>query len=102
MEPGHASAPRQRNRAECTGHRCDDDLPAAWRPRDRGALMAMRWEDEPWLKFYTRETPTTASWAWQAHAVWPQIMKRLDGAGMLHLGRRGVIALANLIRYPLE
>lgn len=62
----------------------------------------MRWEDEPWIKLYTRETPTTASWEWQARAIWPQIMTRLDGAGLMHVGAKGVKALAALIRFPVD
>lgn len=62
----------------------------------------MRWEDEPWIKLYTRETPTTASWEWQARAIWPEIMKRLDGAGLMHVGTKGVRGLAALIRFPVD
>lgn len=67
-----------------------------------GGVGLMRWEDEPWIKLYTRETPTTASWEWQARAIWPQIMTRLDGAGLMHVGAKGVKALAALIRFPVE
>lgn len=62
----------------------------------------MRWEDEPWIKLYTRETTTSAAWEWQTRAIWPEIMKRLDGAGLLHIGPRGILGLAALIRFPVE
>lgn len=62
----------------------------------------MRWEDEQWIKLYVRDTPTTASWEWQTRAIWPEIMRKLDGAGLLHVGGKGARALAALIRFPAD
>ncbi len=61
----------------------------------------MQWELERWIKFYVRETPDSHDWPWQAHAVWPQIMKRLDPLGELHLGSKGIALLARMMRWPV-
>lgn len=47
----------------------------------------MNWSDEHYVKFYTRRTATSLSWPWQTTALWPNILSRVDGAGIIEFGR---------------
>lgn len=63
----------------------------------------MRWGDEHYVKLYTRETADMLLWPWQAHAVWPNLLKRADNAGLLDTGRRDEMgALSALLHLPRE
>lgn len=62
----------------------------------------MRFEDEQFVKLYTRDTPTWKMLTWQGKACLPLILRKLDRCGMMELGKRGVTALAALIEIPIE
>ncbi|HEU5276861.1 MAG TPA: hypothetical protein VFU97_24605 [Xanthobacteraceae bacterium] len=62
----------------------------------------MRWEDERYVRLYCRDTPEWTLLCWQARALHPLILKELDRAGLLELGKSGVKALASKLRLPLE
>lgn len=63
----------------------------------------MDWCDEHYVKFYTRETATSLAWTWQAVALFPQILKKVDKAGILDLGTQQTLRnLALVARLPLE
>ncbi len=47
----------------------------------------MNWSDETYVKLYRRETATSRSWPWQTTALWPNLLKHVDGAGILEFGR---------------
>jgi hypothetical protein len=63
----------------------------------------MRWEDERFVKVYTRETLTTLRLEWQGRAVLAELFKKVDRAGLLEIGHEDpVAALASLFRMPEE
>jgi hypothetical protein len=62
----------------------------------------MRWEDEPYIKGYKRETPEWTLHVWQVRALHFYILKFLDRVGLLELGKSGLKALASVTRVPVE
>jgi hypothetical protein len=64
----------------------------------------MDWQNERYIRFYTRETAETRSWSWQARAIWPWLMARCDRAGVLQVrnhGKRHAI-LAAFLNMPTD
>jgi hypothetical protein len=62
----------------------------------------MRWEDERYVRWYTRNTPEWNSLPWQARGLFGLILRELDRAGILELGRLGLKAVAVQIRADWE
>lgn len=63
----------------------------------------MDWSDEHYVKLYTRDTATWASWPWQARAIFPLLLRKLTGAGLLAAGRLELTrAVAVMISVPEE
>lgn len=62
----------------------------------------MDWQNERYVRVYTRETVADSALTWEARAIWLEILKRLDRAGVLSLGGCGLRGLAGLIRIPYE
>ena len=62
----------------------------------------MRWEDERYVRLYTRDTMTWKMLSWQSKCLLPIIMRKLDRAGVLDLGTDGLPGLAVLTDMPLE
>lgn len=62
----------------------------------------MRWEDERYVRVYTRDTPEWSALSWEARAVFWGLLRRCDRAGILQVGKAGVRALAGVIPAPLE
>lgn len=61
----------------------------------------MKYEDENWIKIYTRDSAGWISLSWQARGVALELARKLPKAtGELSLGRRGLEALAALLRAP--
>jgi hypothetical protein len=49
----------------------------------------MRWADEDWIKLYTRDTPDFLSLSFEAQALFVLLLRKVDRAGLLPLGKRG-------------
>lgn len=47
----------------------------------------MNWAEEKFVKLFTRDTPTWLCWPWQARALAPLLMRKLEGEGRLAIGR---------------
>lgn len=62
----------------------------------------MNWSDERYVKLYVRPTATYRLWPWQAKALFPWLLARCDGSGLLEVGRHGVQGVAALVEMPLE
>ena len=62
--------------------------------------MPLDWSNERYVRLYTRETTDQAAWCWQARALWPWLLTRVDGAGVIET--RGVRGLAAAVRLPVE
>jgi len=56
--------------------------------------MARDWSNEPWRKLYTRDEPEWLMLSWQARGLFYELLKRVDRAGVMTLGRAGRIAIA--------
>lgn len=59
--------------------------------------MSLRWEDEAWIKLYTRDTVDWLSLSFEAQALWVLLLRKCDGAGIIHLGRRAKRGIAAAI-----
>ncbi len=62
----------------------------------------MRFEDERYVRIYTRDTITWLALTWQARALLMFILRKADRAGVIELGRGGERGLAALVGMPLE
>lgn len=62
----------------------------------------MRWEDERYVRLYTRDTITWKLLPWQSKAILPLLLRKLDRAGVLELGDEDLEGVAALIEVPWE
>lgn len=62
----------------------------------------MDWANERYVRLYTRETIADIALSWEARAIWHEIIKKLDRAGVIPLAGGGFRGLAGLIRIPYE
>jgi hypothetical protein len=62
----------------------------------------MRWEDEPYVKVYQRDTPEWCLLSWEARGVFVLLLRAVDRAGVLRLGPAGSKSIAALLRVPLK
>ena len=62
----------------------------------------MRWEDEPFVKVYTRDTVQWMGLSFTAKGLFVLLLKKVDRAGLLPLGRHGRRAVAIAIGHPEE
>lgn len=61
----------------------------------------MRWEDERYVRVYTRDTLTWLALSWEARALFVFILRKVDRAGLLELGAHGARGLAGLVGMPV-
>ena len=62
----------------------------------------MDWSNEPFVKLYTRDTADDIALSWDARGVWYELLRKVDRAGVLSLGRRGLAGLPALLRGTVE
>lgn len=62
----------------------------------------MRWEDERYVRVYTRDTVDWQVLSFEAQALLVLILRKVDRAGILPLGRQGRKAVAVAIGHPKE
>jgi hypothetical protein len=60
----------------------------------------MRWEDERYVRLYTRDTPEFLALSWHARGLFSLILRKVDRAGVLPLGRLGLKGVAVAIGAP--
>lgn len=60
----------------------------------------MRWEDENYVRFYTRDTADWLLLTWQARGLFGLLMRIADRAGIIPLGKAGLRSLAGLLHAP--
>jgi hypothetical protein len=60
----------------------------------------MRWEDERWVKLYTRDTGDWLLLSFEAQGLFRLLLTKVDGAGIIHLGRAGKRAVAGIVGHP--
>ena len=62
----------------------------------------MRWEDERYVRFYTRNTPEWLSLSWVARGLLGLIMREVDRAGILKVGKTGLRGIAVILHAAWE
>lgn len=62
----------------------------------------MDWANERYVRVYVRDTPEWICLSWQARALFHEVMRKVDRAGVLPIGRAGARGLAALVRMPEE
>jgi hypothetical protein len=62
----------------------------------------MRWEDEPYIRFYKRNTPEWCVLSWKARGLLGLLLREVDRAGLLELGKLGLKAVAVAVRAPWD
>lgn len=62
----------------------------------------MRWEDEQYVKIYTRDTPEFLALTWQARCLLHEIIRKVDRAGILKVGKLGLRGVAVAVRAPWD
>lgn len=61
----------------------------------------MNWEDEPYVRMYKRDTADLLAVGWEGRAVWWELLRKVDRAGVLeHDGDLAV--LPELVRIPVD
>lgn len=62
----------------------------------------MRWEDERYVRLYTRDTITWKMLPWQGRALLALLFRKVDRAGLIDVGEYGPDGLAALVELPVE
>jgi hypothetical protein len=62
----------------------------------------MDWSNERYVRLYTRDTTNWTVLSWQARSLWCLLMRKLDRAGVLEMGRHGPRGLAVVVGMPLD
>lgn len=60
----------------------------------------MRWEDERYVRFYTRDTPSWLMLSWRARGLFGLLLRAVDRAGVLPVGKLGQKGLAVAVLAP--
>jgi len=60
----------------------------------------MRWEDERYVRVYTRDTVDWLALSWDAQALLMQLLRKVDRAGLLPLTRHGKRGVAVAVGHP--
>lgn len=62
----------------------------------------MRWEDETYVRLYVRDTPDWKLLGWEARALLVLLLRKVDRAGVLDIGRHGSRGLAAVVEMPFD
>lgn len=62
----------------------------------------MRWEDERYVRLYTRDTATWKLLPWQGRALLPLLLRKADRAGLVDVEGDRVEGVAALVDLPME
>lgn len=60
----------------------------------------MRWEDERYVRLYTRDTPAWVRMPWEARVVFYELSRKVDRAGIMPLDESDLEGVAVLLRMP--
>ena len=64
----------------------------------------MNWEDERWIKLYTKDSTSRMILSWQSNAIWDALLRKVDRAGILDLDaesyEHAVAIISATIRIP--
>jgi hypothetical protein len=62
----------------------------------------MDWPNERYIRLYTRDSGDWLMWPWQTRALLTFILRKVDRAGLLHLGKGKLHALAAILSMPSQ
>lgn len=62
----------------------------------------MDWENENWIKMYTRDTADIISIGPEGRAIWRELLLKLDRSGVIDIPDADLIVLADILRIPWE
>jgi hypothetical protein len=62
----------------------------------------MRWEDERYVRVYTRDTGEWLALGWEAQAIFLFALRKADRAGIVRTGKAGARGLAGMTGIPLD
>lgn len=62
----------------------------------------MNWSDERYVRVYCRSTPDLIGMGWEARALFWELLRHADRAGMIAVGKHGVRALAEMLHVPRD
>jgi hypothetical protein len=60
----------------------------------------MRWDDEQYIRFYRRNTAEWLALSWQARGLFGLLMREVDRAGILKVGKIGLKGVAVVLQAP--
>lgn len=60
----------------------------------------MRWDDERYVRIFTRDTADLLDMGWEARALLWELVRKADRAGIVQVGKSGVRGLARLTGIP--
>lgn len=64
--------------------------------------MSLCWPEERYVRLYTRDTIEWDMMPWQSRALFPLLIRKVDRAGLLELGKYGARGLASKVGLPVE
>lgn len=62
----------------------------------------MDWENERYVRLYTRSTVDDSVLSWQARALWHELLRKFDRSGVIDLGRHGTKGISALVGIPSD
>lgn len=62
----------------------------------------MRWEDERYVRVYTRDTPEWIGIGWEARSVFYELCRKVDRTGFMPMGRTGYRGVSGLLHIPVD
>lgn len=62
----------------------------------------MNWEDESYVRVYTRDTTDWVMLSWEARCVFLHLLRKVDRAGFIYVGKHGLRGIAKMIDGPVD
>lgn len=62
----------------------------------------MDWENERYVRVYTRDTIDWVALGWEAQSLFLMLMRKVDRSGVLEVGKHGARGIAGLVGMPAE
>ncbi len=62
----------------------------------------MKWEEERYVRLFTRDSVTWVGWPWQSRALFCLLLRKVDRAGIMELGEHGMEGVAVMAGMPLD
>ena len=99
-ELSHRRVERHTIRREDASHVLARNGPSQQKRQQIAPRCVVRWEDERYVRFYTRNTPEWLAMSWHARALFGLLMREVDRAGILKVGKLGLRGVAVAVTAP--